>query len=500
MSPSRLEQQKAPNVVSSPGKTKGLLVRCMRVGLVLCLIASISFALSSAFPNRTLTSISSFSTTEPATNISHLLFGLGSSVDTWRGRSNLTETWWNTTTTRGYVWLDTKPESSLLDVLSCIPYRVSENWTGFRYSHSQAEVRIARIVVDSFNLRLPDVRWFVMGDDDTVFFPENLASVLSGYDHNQMYYIGGNSESVDQNEMHAYDMAFGGGGFAVSYPLAARLAEQMDGCLDRYFNMYGSDQRVWACMIEIGVPLTKLSGFHQFDIRADSYGILAAHPLAPLLSLHHIDALDPIFPTQTQLESVKSLVQAYRVDPPRILQQNFCYDRRRRWTVSISWGFTVQIYPFLLSALELQTPLRTFKTWRKRENGPFTFNTRAVSSDPCEQPITYFLEDVKVDGKSGNTSTTYKRFDDKDGKVWNTLNAYERLVGRKAKKCKRADYVDAMATERIVVVSTKMDPQYWAQAPRRQCSEIEDHESTSDGTMLIRLRRCRPSESITLEG
>lgn len=63
--------------------------------------------------------------------------------------------------------------------------------------------------------------------------------------------------------MHAYNMAFGGGGFAISYALATQLAKIMDGCLSRYFFFYGSDQRVWACIHEIGVPLTRENGFHQ---------------------------------------------------------------------------------------------------------------------------------------------------------------------------------------------------------------------------------------------
>lgn len=102
-----------------------------------------------------------------------------------------------------------------------------------------------------------------MGDDDTVFFTENLVTVLAKYNHREMYYIGGNSESVEQNVMHAYDMAFGGGGFAISYPLAAELVRIMDGCLNRYFNFYGSDQRVWACVGEVGITLTRERGFHQ---------------------------------------------------------------------------------------------------------------------------------------------------------------------------------------------------------------------------------------------
>jgi hypothetical protein len=106
-----------------------------------------------------------------------------------------------------------------------------------------------------------------MGDDDTLFLPQNLVRVLAKYDHNQYYYIGSNSESTDQNAMHSYGMAYGGGGFAISYPLARDLAQVQDDCLHRYPHLYGSDQRVQACLAELGVPLTKEPGFHQVGYR-----------------------------------------------------------------------------------------------------------------------------------------------------------------------------------------------------------------------------------------
>ncbi|PKA53385.1 putative serine/threonine-protein kinase WNK1 [Apostasia shenzhenica] len=46
----------------------------------------------------------------------------------------------------------------------------------------------------------------------------------------------------------------------------------------------------------VGVPLTKHSGFHQFDVYGDLLGLLAAHPIAPLVSIHHLDVVEPIFP------------------------------------------------------------------------------------------------------------------------------------------------------------------------------------------------------------
>ena len=38
-------------------------------------------------------------------------------------------------------------------------------------------MRIAQIVQETFILNLADTRWFVMGDDDTVFAADNLLQV-----------------------------------------------------------------------------------------------------------------------------------------------------------------------------------------------------------------------------------------------------------------------------------------------------------------------------------
>ena len=181
----------------------------------------------------------------------------------------------------------------------------------------------------------------------------------------------------------------------------------------------------------------------QLDIRGDPYGLLAAHPLAPLISLHHLDYLDPMFPGQTQIDSVKTLMKAYRADPRRILQQCFCYDKKRKWSISIAWGYTLQIYPFMLAAKDLQTPMQTFKTWRSWSNGPFTFNTRPVSTDLCQHPIVYFLDRVEEVGESG------------------TRTSYEMHVS-KEKKCDTEVYKHAMAAvQRVVVSSLKMDRDHW---------------------------------------
>ncbi|XP_042476863.1 uncharacterized protein LOC122058301 [Macadamia integrifolia] len=423
------------------------------------------------------------------TNISHIQFGIGGSVKSWKDRRHYSELWWKPNITRGFVWLDERwPENETWPEASP-PYRVSEDSSRFKYTSmygSRSAVRIARIVLESFRLGLENVRWFVMGDDDTVFFVENLVTVLSKYDHRQMYYIGGISESVEQDVIHSYGMAYGGGGFAISYPLAAELVRVLDGCIDRYASFYGSDQKIQACVTEIGVPITNELGFHQVDIRGDPYGLLAAHPMAPLVTLHHLDYVPPLFPAATekgrsQIESLRKLREAYEVDPGRTLQQSICYDLERNWSLSIGWGFTVQLYPSILTAKQLQTTLQTFQTWRSWSNEPFTFNTRALSSDPCERPLFYFFDGVEVEEK-GKSVTSYSWF-----------------VSEPDKVCEKPHYAPALAVQSINISAPRLNPDHWKKAPRRQCCEIVKRRDgkKADSVIEATIRSCHPGESVT---
>ncbi|XP_072996241.1 uncharacterized protein [Typha latifolia] len=422
------------------------------------------------------------------TTLSHIVFGLGGSARTWEQRRGYTELWWRADEMRGHVWLDEEPVGFWPS--TCPPYRVSANAS--RFGNRASASRMARIVAESYRIvefsgQDPNpVRWFVMGDDDTVFFPENLVAVLEKYDHEEMYYIGAASESVEQDVMHSYGMAFGGGGFAISYPAAAELARVIEGCLDRYSHFYGSDQRIQSCLSELGIPLTREPGFHQVDLRGDAYGMLAAHPIAPLVSLHHLDYLQPVSPTgPTQIDAIRSLVGASRFDPARILQQTFCYESGPgfTWSASVSWGYTVQIYPWALSPWLLEIPLLTFQTWRSFSNGPFTFNTRVLSpEDPCERPVLFFLDRVRNRtgwlGGSDSTATVYARYKDKV-----------------AKGCHRPGFAAASKVVTVRVVAPKMDPRTWRRAPRRQCCKTR---RTRGGRMLeVRINYCSRGEVTT---
>lgn len=168
------------------------------------------------------------------TELSRIVFGIAAATDMWWDRKEYLKLWWKPSKMRGFVWLDKAPYGKWGAEFP--PYKISQNTSDFKYTYKKgwrSAIRISRIVSETFRLGLPDVDWFVLGDDDTLFFPDNLIRVLSKYDHTKMYYIGSNSESHLQNVLFSYNMAFGGGGFALSYPLVKSLARMQDDCLSR---------------------------------------------------------------------------------------------------------------------------------------------------------------------------------------------------------------------------------------------------------------------------
>jgi hypothetical protein len=132
------------------------------------------------------------------------------------------------------------------------------------------------------------------------------------------------------------------------------------------------------------------------DLRGDMFGLLAAHPVRPLVSLHHLDHISPIFPNMTTAKAIEHLFEAANVDSQRILQQTICYDRWFSWTISVSWGYAVQIFPnhiYFPDAINVQ---ETFRQWKKGNalSGVYMLNTRELHPDPCRRPTIFFLDSI----------------------------------------------------------------------------------------------------------
>ncbi|XP_066327479.1 uncharacterized protein [Miscanthus floridulus] len=424
-----------------------------------------------------------------ATTLQHVVFGIAASARLWEKRKEYIKIWWRPGGgMRGFVWMDSPVRpSSVPEGLP--PIMVSSDTSRFPYTHRRGHrsaIRISRIVSETFRLGLPDVRWFVMGDDDTVFLPDNLLAVLSRLDHRQPYYIGSPSESHLQNIYFSYGMAFGGGGFAISQPLAARLERMQDACIRRYPSLYGSDDRIQACMAELGVPLTRHPGFHQYDVYGDLLGLLAAHPVAPLVSLHHLDVVRPLFPNaRSRPAAVRRLFEGpVMLDSVGVMQQSICYDEAKRWTVSVAWGFVVMVARGVISPREMETPARTFLNWyRRADYKSHAFNTRPLARNPCERPALYYLASARrAVARGGETTVTrYQRWRRRD----------------EARPVCRWKIPDPDTLLDSVLVVKKPDPALWDKSPRRNCCRVLSSPGAGeDGnkTMTIDVSVCEDWE------
>lgn len=419
-----------------------------------------------------------FATTQldEKTGLEHIAFGIAASAKLWQKRKEYIKLWWKPERKmRGIVWLDSHVKAYRNESGSLPQLRISGETSRFSYKNKQGHrsaIRISRIVSETLRLGMENVRWFVMGDDDTVFVTDNLVRILNKYDHNQYYYIGSLSESHLQNIYFSYGMAYGGGGFAISYPLAKALEKMQDRCIQRYPGLYGSDDRMQACMAELGVPLTKELGFHQYDVYGNLFGLLAAHPVTPLVSLHHLDVVEPIFPNVTRVQALQRLKIPMSLDSAGLMQQSICYDKTNDWTVSVSWGFAVQIFRGVLSPREMEMPSRTFLNWyRRADYTAYAFNTRPVMRNPCQKPFVFYLSKARMNYHTNQTLSEYTRH----------------IVPHPQCRWKMADPAEVERVE----VHKKPDPLLWNRSPRRNCCRVV--ESKRKG-MVIDVGLCREGE------
>ncbi|KAL3821004.1 hypothetical protein ACJIZ3_006909 [Penstemon smallii] len=421
------------------------------------------------FNTDTFSTVQSPPPPSPSLSLRHILFSVGSSSSSLPSRSPYLRLWHNPIShlNTTFLFLDHSPPTPHPSLPHII---VPPNSSSLSSGH-----RLARIVKDAFALEIPGISWYVFGDDDTVFFTENLVRILSKYDHRKWHYIGSGSESYEQNEKFYFDMAFGGGGYAISAPLVKVLARVIDSCLDRYRHLYGSDARVFACVAELGVRLTIEQGFHQVDIRGDLFGMLSAHPLSLVASLHHIDAVEPIFPGMSRIRALQHLFKAVSVDPARILQQTVCYDLANSLTVSISWGYALQVYQGNQLLPELLSLQRTFRPWKRGKNVSSTrymFNTREFPKDPCKRPVVFFLHTVAADTAGVWTNYTRNNFGN----------------------CSRANAIEKLKVISVYSMYQDIDIEQ-IKAPRRDCCDIS---SSFDGNMNIQMRKCGVDELIAM--
>ncbi|XP_021733389.1 uncharacterized protein LOC110700189 [Chenopodium quinoa] len=461
--------------------TSNRFLRILAISFTICILLYFITSLSLLWTNSNFRNflVSSSHFSQPL-SLDHIVFGLASSKTSWMKQKEFVKIWWKPESMRGCIFLDNIPPemNNTRDILALPPICVSQDTSRFRYTYKhgyRSFIRVARIVSETVSLNQSDVRWYVFGDGHTVFIPENLVKTLSKYDHELWYYIGSNSEIYEQNTGNSFEMAFWGGGFAVSAPLAKALAKVFDSCLERYPHLYGSDGRIYACLAELGVGLTRERGFHPVDVRGNIFGLLAAHPITPLVSLSHLNEVDPIFPNMSATNALHHLFKSVTADPERILQQTVCYDRWFSWTISVSWGYAVEVFNqhiHLSDAIRIQD---TFTPWKKGAAANYLYSTRPLHPDPCRRSTIFFLNEVHSERTKSMTK-------------------YRRIL---PENCTFDPMKSPKKLQEIVVLSRKSNLSInQLRAPRRQCCEVLPPTTVS--RLELSIRECRDDELIRI--
>jgi hypothetical protein len=148
--------------------------------------------------------------------------------------------------------------------------------------------------------------------------------------------------------------------------------------------------------------------FVQMDIKGDPFGILAAHPVTPILSIHHLDSISPIFPHMNQVQSLRKLTEAMNVESGSVMQQSICYDEQLKWSFSVSWGYVVHVHYGFLKPHEMEVAIRTFKSLQsKSDASAFSFKLRSYNSkDHCTHPTRYYMESMQGPLNNSNSNSS----------------------------------------------------------------------------------------------
>ncbi|KAL3529919.1 hypothetical protein ACH5RR_009241 [Cinchona calisaya] len=411
------------------------------------------------------------------TNLQHLAFGIQGSEKTYHFRKPYIEAWWRPNETRGYVYLDKPPTGNLLPWSpKSPPYRINDDISKLIREVKPNNPTMPRMVHGIFELFREEhegIRWIVMGDDDSIFFVDNLVEVLSKYDYTKYYYIGYPSEYVMSNYWFSFNQAFGGSGIILSYPLAKALVKDMDRCL-RTYGRLSADLMTKSCLDDIGVNLTPNKGFHQIDLLGDLSGFLSSHPKDLVLSLHHVDKVHPYFPSMDRAKSAHHLMKAGNVDQSRLFQQTICYHRPKNWSFSIAWGYSAHIYEKTFPRNWLTMPIETFKPWQKGPYQPrYMFNVRRPSGDPCEAPHVFFFESIKKISSH------------------EILTVYSRSAARNLTTCVSSGNYSAEYITKIYALSPATKR---TEIHRSECCDVVRVEDM--GKADVKLRECMTNEII----
>eukprot|EP00835_Amoeboradix_gromovi_P006610 NODE_814_length_3983_cov_0.318229.p1 type:complete len:421 gc:universal NODE_814_length_3983_cov_0.318229:280-1542(+) len=148
------------------------------------------------------------------------------------------------------------------------------------------------------NTDYPDSKWFIMLDDDTYLFKNNIIAHLKTLDHNTPYYLGaGNNFRGCDNVNRMGDgplFAHGGSGIVLSKGALEKMMPVVDDCSMKYADCWAGDIRTALCLRDVGVFFNSGASrgdFHGNPVQKQQF----SDPCQKPFTFHHL------FPFQIQI-------------------------------------------------------------------------------------------------------------------------------------------------------------------------------------------------------
>ncbi|KAJ3208579.1 hypothetical protein HDU67_006671 [Dinochytrium kinnereticum] len=137
--------------------------------------------------------------------------------------------------------------------------------------------------------KYPNAEWYIMIDDDSYMFFDNLDHYLKGKNPDDPHYIGQSNVFVGCDGVQKFgdgpNFAHGGSGIVMSRGAVKKMMGGIEGCIKKYKDCWAGDVRLALCFRDNGILLTGGQGFDKEPPNDDIQRLhevetmaIAAHP------------------------------------------------------------------------------------------------------------------------------------------------------------------------------------------------------------------------------
>ncbi|KAI8851698.1 hypothetical protein BC829DRAFT_112243 [Chytridium lagenaria] len=113
--------------------------------------------------------------------------------------------------------------------------------------------------------KFPKADWYVMIDDDTYLFVENLRAMLEKMDPSHPWYLGSANVFMGCDGVKRFGdgpmFAHGGSGIVMSRAALHIMVENIDACIWKYRDCWAGDVRTALCLRDLDIYVTNTPGF-----------------------------------------------------------------------------------------------------------------------------------------------------------------------------------------------------------------------------------------------